>query len=692
MLRGRPLAGLVLASVLLGAAYLGGRSLDSSRQQRVGQEAERSARYAVQRAGDVLGMQMESVTMMAQNAVVNPRLGVALRGRVDNETLADIFAYEPWWEPYRKLGTAVSYEGTAIAFLRGEAMGTLPLTDIVDRVRREGGVVSTFLLGGDLVFTLAAVPMRFQDGQDPVVLVLARPLDKQALTGLMDQTKAPLLLTDGKRALGSVGAPGDVRLLQAAIGREREGRLSLQDTAWGAAAAEISPQLWLWAGSRVSAFARGEAGRDLTRKRGLWLGAIALAVIAFAMSLRSRQAGHEDDEQDETDRLRGQQAREQDRRGDGITGPVIQAPMASEQSATSALGVPPTTAMVSFGSAPVNVPGGVGIPLGRYVLLDRIGEGGMAEIFTAVSFGSGGFRRSFVIKRLRPEMATNPVAVAHFIDEANLASTLVHPNIVPVFDFGEVSGAYFLAQEYIVGRDLGRLTRRMVERNIPAISTQAALHIAHEMLRGLHYAHEKRADDGTPMELVHRDVTPENVMISERGEVKILDFGIVKAAQRVSQTDIGMVKGNVDYMSPEQARGRSVDRRSDIFSTGLVLYFALARTPLYTGETLFDRLTRAAMGPGEVELAQIAALPAPLPELLARALAIDPAERYQTAAEFAQAVAVHAHSGGGELTGVINALYGDEMQLEQDRLAAAFPRAKTREHTMAVESGNDSKT
>jgi serine/threonine-protein kinase len=224
----------------------------------------------------------------------------------------------------------------------------------------------------------------------------------------------------------------------------------------------------------------------------------------------------------------------------------------------------------------------------------------------------------------------------------------------------------------------------MVERNIPAISPQAALYIAHEVLRGLHYAHEKRQDDGTALELVHRDVTPENAMISERGEVKILDFGIVKAATRVSQTDIGMVKGNVDYMSPEQARGRSVDRRSDVFSTGLVLYFAVARSPLYRGETLFDRLTRAAMGPGEEEWAQIAALPRPLPEILKRALAIDPAERFQTAAEFAQAVAPYISGGAGELTGVINALYGDELQLEQDRLAAAFPRTRTRESSLAA--------
>jgi serine/threonine protein kinase len=392
----------------------------------------------------------------------------------------------------------------------------------------------------------------------------------------------------------------------------------------------------------------------------VWAGAVLLAVLAFMLSLRPRRSLLDEDDDD------GERRDPSVSRSEMAARPTI--PM-------STTGMPAVTQ--------VGVPSGVGTPLGRYVLLDRIGEGGMAEVYTAVSFGSGGFRRSFVVKRLRPEMATNPVAVAHFIDEANLASTLVHPNIVPVFDFGEVGGQYFLAQEYIVGRDLGRLTRRMVERNIPAISASAGLYIAHEVLRGLHYAHEKRADDGTPLELVHRDVTPENVMVTERGEIKILDFGIVKSAQRVSQTDIGMVKGNVDYMSPEQARGRAVDRRSDIFSTALVLYFALARSPLYRGETLYDRLTKAAMGPGEEELDRLAALPAPLPEILGRALKIDANERYQTAAEFAHAVAVHVVGGAAELTGVVNALWGDELQLEQDRLAAAFPRGRTRESHLA---------
>ena len=658
MLRGRPLAGFGLAAILLGVAYLGGQSLDANRQDRVAEEAQRTARYSVQRARDLLQVQMETVALMAHNAVVNPRMVVVLRGRVDNSTLADIFATEPWWEPYRKLGTAISYEGSEIAFRSGEGLEGVPLGEVVEAVRSDNAAVTRFVPGLDRVFLLAAVPMRVSERAAEAVLMLAKPLDRPALEALMDQAKAPLMLTDGKRPLGSIGLPGDMRLLQAAIGREKEGRFALMDTAWGAASAEVSPGLWIWAGGRVTAFARGEAAKDVSKKRGLWVGALLLGVFSAAMSLRRRVA--EDDEGDDED--------------------LDAAPAGDRPAGTSSSATLPAVGHEG-------VPPGVGTPLGRYVLLDRIGEGGMAEVYTAVSFGSGGFRRSFVIKRLRPEMTANPTAVAHFIDEANLASTLVHPNIVPVFDFGEVNGAYFLAQEYIVGRDLGRLTRRMVERHLPPISANAAMFVAHEMLRGLHYAHEKRADDGSTLDLVHRDVTPENVMVSERGEVKILDFGIVKSSQRLSQTDIGMVKGNVDYMSPEQARGRSVDRRSDIFSTGLSIYFAVARMPLYRGETLFDRLTRAAMGPGEEELAMVAKLPAPLPELLGRALRIDPAERYQTAAEFAQAVLPHIAGGAAELTGVVNAIFGDELQLEQDRLAAAFPRGKTRETSLA-ESGS----
>jgi hypothetical protein len=651
MLRGRPLAGLSLAVAVLAAAYLGGRFLDLDRQRRVTAHAIHDAREAARVARESLAVQLENVKLMVHNAVVNPRLVVVLRGRVDDATLRDAFSTESWWEPYRGSTTAVSYEGDEISFKEGDALDGLPVLDLIRSVRATGARATRLGASAGRVFVLAAASMPLAGG-DPPVVVLAKPVDVPMLPMLDEGSPRPVLLSDGHRALGAWGTPRDVRLLEGTVGREAEGAVALQDTAWGSAALEVMPGLWLLAGSRVTEFAAGQLQEDAARKRALWALATGFGLLFFLLSLRPRPVRR----REETPRPR---LAEVDRAGAVV--PLTPVP------------TPRST------STHHHAPAGVGIPLGRYVLLDRIGEGGMAEVFTAVSFGSGGFRRTFVIKRLRAEMAGNKVAVAHFIDEANLASTLVHPNIVPVFDFGEVAGSYFLAQEYVVGRDLGRLARRMTEKNVSRLSVSAALYVAHEVLRGLHHAHEKRADDGTPLELVHRDVTPENVMVSERGEVKLLDFGIVKAIQRVSQTDIGMVKGNVDYMSPEQARGRLVDRRADVFSTGLVLYFALARTPLYRGDTLYDRLMRAALGPGTEELERIAGLPAPLPEILGRALAIDPEERFQTAQEFAQALSPYIEGGAAEASGVVELLFGDELQLEQDRLAAAFPRGRGRE-------------
>jgi serine/threonine-protein kinase len=298
----------------------------------------------------------------------------------------------------------------------------------------------------------------------------------------------------------------------------------------------------------------------------------------------------------------------------------------------------------------------------------------MAELFTAISFGYGRFRRPFVIKRLRPELNSNPTAVGLFIDEANLASTLVHPNVVPVFDFGEAAGCYFLAQEYIVGRDVGRLNRRLRDRGEPGLSTEIALYLAHQVLHGLQYAHDKRDDTGAPLALVHRDISPANVIVSERGEVKILDFGIVKAQQRVSQTESGTVKGNVSFMSPEQARGRTVDHRSDLFSTGLVILYALTGEPTYRGETFYELLNAAATGPTPEQRARIATLPEPLPAILGRALEVDPALRFQNAAEFAAAVAPFlTGTGQRDLARRMVALFSDELRAEQIRLANAVP-------------------
>jgi serine/threonine-protein kinase len=249
----------------------------------------------------------------------------------------------------------------------------------------------------------------------------------------------------------------------------------------------------------------------------------------------------------------------------------------------------------------------------------------------------------------------------------------MHPNVVPVFDFGEAGGSYFLAEEYIVGRDVGRITGRLKERGEPLLSRNAILHLATEILSGLAYAHEKHDDDGRPLGLVHRDVTPENVIVSERGEVKILDFGIMKAKQRVSHTDSGTVRGNLGFMSPEQARCRAVDHRSDLFSAGLVILYAATGEVTYPGDSFYDMLTAAAAGPGEAQHARIAALPAPLPAILTRALEVDPDKRFQSSAEFSAAIAPHLTNGGpGELARCLRAVFGEELRAEQERLAAAF--------------------
>jgi eukaryotic-like serine/threonine-protein kinase len=314
---------------------------------------------------------------------------------------------------------------------------------------------------------------------------------------------------------------------------------------------------------------------------------------------------------------------------------------------------------------------------GRYRLLELLGQGGMATIYRA---RDAQLERDVAVKLLRPEFGEDPDFLARFRDEARAAASLSHPNIVPVFDFGEVGGAFFIAEEHIVGRDLARLSKELVALGRPPLSVNAVLYVIHETLSGLMYVHG--ADQGgTPVGFVHRDVSPQNVMISRIGDVKLLDFGIMKANHSVSQTDIGTVKGNVDFMSPEQARGRAVDQRSDLFSVGLVLYHCLARAPLYQGESLYDRLSRAASGPGPDELARIATLPPPIPQLLGRALEIDPTRRFQTAGEFRAAVAAHVGGGESELTGIIGELFGHELQGELDRLAAVAPPPRVAEQS-----------
>jgi serine/threonine protein kinase len=315
--------------------------------------------------------------------------------------------------------------------------------------------------------------------------------------------------------------------------------------------------------------------------------------------------------------------------------------------ADAAFGVAAATALAAEG----------GQQFGRYRLIERIGEGGMAEVFTAVLSGAEGFERLVVIKRLKPHLALNPEAVSQFIDEAKLGSVLTHSNIVTVSDFGKVGDGYYLAEEFVDGRTLAQIATRYREKYDRTLPAAIVFHIVHEVLGGIAYAHERMDAQGRPLGIVHRDVSPTNIMVSFEGEVKLLDFGIVKAAERVSKTREGNVKGNVGYMSPEQARGLEVTSRSDLFSLGLVMFELLSGESFYQGGGAGEILYQAATGPTVDHLGRIAKLPAPAPDILRRVLSMDATGRYPSARIFAQDLTASATMLKGQLAEMMRALF-----------------------------------
>lgn len=225
---------------------------------------------------------------------------------------------------------------------------------------------------------------------------------------------------------------------------------------------------------------------------------------------------------------------------------------------------------------------------GRYILTQKIAMGGMAEIFRAKSVGAEGFEKVVVIKRILPHFSEDEGFVTMFKDEAKMAGHLSHANVVQIFDFDEAEGLFYIAMEYVEGRDLKRVLDHGAKIGKP-LSIAQAVHILIEAALGLHYAHT-RVVDGEPLKIVHRDVSPHNVMVSFNGEVKIMDFGIAKAASRSTNTRVGTVKGKCAYMSPEQARGKPLDARSDLFALGVCLWEMLTGKRLFVGESDFETL------------------------------------------------------------------------------------------------------
>lgn len=275
--------------------------------------------------------------------------------------------------------------------------------------------------------------------------------------------------------------------------------------------------------------------------------------------------------------------------------------------------------------------------LGPYALMRRIATGGMAEVYVAQRAGPHGFQKTVAVKRILPQFARDPDFVAMFIDEARVCARLGHPNIVQVFDFGEQDGELYMAMEYVEGTTAARLVRAAATQ-AEDVPLDVCFHVALSLLRSLEYAHSVRDDRGEPLLLVHRDVSPGNVLIDRSGTVKLTDFGIARAAEIERRTDAGQLKGKLGYMSPEQVVGRELDARTDIFTLGIVLAELLVRRPLFGGGKELDVLIRIR----DADLSAIDRATSRVPDdvraVLFRALSKDPEMRWSSANAFAAAI------------------------------------------------------
>jgi serine/threonine-protein kinase len=275
--------------------------------------------------------------------------------------------------------------------------------------------------------------------------------------------------------------------------------------------------------------------------------------------------------------------------------------------------------------------------LGPYELQQRIATGGMAEVYLARRAGPHGFQKVVAVKRILPQLAQDADFVAMFIDEARVCARLAHPHIVQVFDFGEHDGELYMAMEYVDGTTAARLVRAAAAKG-EDVPLEAALYIAISVLRGLDYAHNARDDEGRPLALVHRDVSPGNVLIDRSGAVKLTDFGIARAAEIERRTDAGQLKGKLGYMSPEQVVGKELDARSDLFTAAIVFAELVMLRPLFAGPSEIDVLMRIRDGDLQVLDRAGPRVPDDIKAILTRAMARERAQRYPSAAAFADAL------------------------------------------------------
>ncbi len=652
----RRLLGVVLAMITLGAgvAIFSSQRATHLATARSQAQAEVDAELPKVAAGlDGLLQELSKTAERGANLEPVGRMLPQITSQSDlaelGRTLAE-FEVEPFFEPYVKMGAHAFFIGSTP--LQNVDPALLPtLKDLAGKATTSGRATALVAQGGRVWLVGAGRSQLTNPQQQPIVMTLAQQLTAAQLDTLAAQHGAGVLVVPEGKTVDAVGG-GKKESVEAlrhhltTLKREPEPCCAQKQIAPGV-------QLLVYRDSaRRLSDATAAATATAPPIFGI-AGLLAVGALAFGFWPQRKNDEH-------VELLRQTSA---------------QLKQSQEELQRLSLRISTTTDRFALGLDQRPPDDGLGstqarVQQSRYEEIAPLGEGGMAKVSVAMVRGAEGFRRTFVVKRLRPELANNPEIVSQFIDEARLGASLVHSNIIPVFDFGRDTEGYYLAQEYILGRDVDALITASKEKRGRPLEPGIVVYIAQEALKALGYAHTRANDAGKPMGLVHRDVSPNNLMVSARGEVKLLDFGIVKSDERTTRTQAGVVKGNLFFMSPEQARALSVDPRSDLFSMGMVLVTALTGDPIYNGNNVYDLMTRAAAGPTEEDRERVRSLCGPLAGVVLQALSVDPALRFPDAEAFGRALAAaHPPATSAELQALVEGLFSTELASERQKFA-----------------------
>ncbi len=319
--------------------------------------------------------------------------------------------------------------------------------------------------------------------------------------------------------------------------------------------------------------------------------------------------------------------------------------------------------------------------LDRYELIAELASGGMATVYLARLGGIAGFQRLVAIKHLHPHLEHDQQFVQMFLDEARLAAGIHHPYVVPILEVGASNVGHYLVMEYVEGDTLARLLARAMSSPDGKFPASVALRVMIHTLEGLHAAHELTDDFGRPLELVHRDVSPQNILVGVDGVGRITDFGVARALSRLTSTQAGQFKGKLAYMAPEQAQGGQMDRRTDVFAAGIVAWEALCMRRLFRGETDAETLNRVLFEPIPTIRDQDPSFPAAIDAVIGRALQRDPDARFATCLEFAEELERAAMSEGilssvRDVAAYVQRLMGQDIAAQRDRVRAWLSRSE----------------